>query len=328
MSPPPKARPTISVLVPTLNRHDDWLEFLPSLVAQTQTPLELVVVDAGQDPRIEPLLRAGLAGSGIDLQYARSEAGTSLQRNKALDMVRGEFVFMFDDDTVLEPDYIERTMECFSLPYDPPVGCVLGSFKEVRSRKGPVQHWYRLFRLSHSVFGNQAGTYASGGFVTLKAPTEVVQVPVASGGRTAYRRACFDEERFAEFLPGYTMSEDVEVSWRVGKQWTIVHTPHARMHHKVSPSNRLRAPEIARRHVYSRYFFFSRHMPKKPTNLAAFAWANVGLGTWYMASAVARGTPGPTAMAKGLLTGYKLCWDDWRGKLPPVRSTKSDGAGT
>jgi glycosyltransferase involved in cell wall biosynthesis len=80
--------PQVSVIVPTLNRRADLLEFCASLRAQTVRPLELIVVDAGQVTDMEQALIEALAGSGIGLTYRRSRAGTSLQRNVALDLVR------------------------------------------------------------------------------------------------------------------------------------------------------------------------------------------------------------------------------------------------
>ena len=75
---------SISVIVPTLNRLDDLLVFIESLCKQTIKPQELVVVDAGTIDDLQSQLQDALNGSGIDLQYARSEAGTSLQRNVAI----------------------------------------------------------------------------------------------------------------------------------------------------------------------------------------------------------------------------------------------------
>jgi len=100
--------PKVSVIVPTLNRRMDLLEFADSLLAQTVRPFEFLVVDAGSVPDMEQALRDRLSGSGINLVYRRSAAGTSLQRNVALDLMQGEFVLLCDDDLLLEPDYLEK----------------------------------------------------------------------------------------------------------------------------------------------------------------------------------------------------------------------------
>ena len=113
--------PRISVIIPTIGRPDDLRKMFATLIVQTVLPHEFVLVNAGPMD-LKDLCEECLADSGIELKYTTSQPGTSLQRNIALDMARGDFYFLFDDDVLLEPDYIERTMECFSLDYDPPVG--------------------------------------------------------------------------------------------------------------------------------------------------------------------------------------------------------------
>ena len=188
----------VSVIVPTLNRRDDLLEFVESLLAQTTPVFELLIVDAGEVPDMEDALASALAGSGVDLFYTRSEAGTSLQRNIALERFRGDYVLLCDDDLLLEPDYVERSLEAFQTPADPPVGCVLGTFSSPARPRGWQQRYFKAFGMTHSVPGDRASMSTSGGVRWLVVPSDVVAVPVASGGRTMYRAACFDDERFDE----------------------------------------------------------------------------------------------------------------------------------
>ena len=96
--------PRLSVIVPTLNRRQDLLEFTETLVQQTIQPDEFIVVDAGSVPDMKEAMLAVLEGSKIDLVYRQSDAGTSLQRNIAMELMTGEIIFMFDDDILLEPD--------------------------------------------------------------------------------------------------------------------------------------------------------------------------------------------------------------------------------
>ena len=86
--------PTTSVIVPTLNRRDDLLAFTKTLIEQTVLPDEFVIVDAGNIENLDKEILNALKGSGIRLQYARSEAGTSLQRNVAMDLANGEIFFI------------------------------------------------------------------------------------------------------------------------------------------------------------------------------------------------------------------------------------------
>jgi len=305
----------LASIVPTLDRPEDIAEFVESLVQQTVPTHQLVVVDAGKDPRIEDILRKGLEGSGIELLYSRSKPGTSLQRNIALEQFDADIVFFFDDDVLLEPDYVEKTLECFEMERNPPVGCVLGTFSSPSRERGWRQRYFHLFGMTHSIPGDAASVSRSGGVRWLIDPPEVVPVPVASGGRTAYRSACLTDERFDEFLPGYTMSEDVEFSHRIAQEWTILQTPKARLFHKRSPTARVNYGDRVSRLLYSRFYFFKKHIAKQPLNLLAFGWTVLGISTFYIGvSAVKSGQGGRFGAARGVVSGYRRCINDLLGR--------------
>ena len=308
-------RPRLSIIVPTLNRRADLLEFTETLTRQTVLPHELIVVDAGQVPDMEAAMLEVLDGSGIELIYRRSEAGTSLQRNIAMDLMTGDYIFMFDDDILLEPDYIERSLEVFQTPAEPAVGCVLGTFTSPSRPRGWQQRWFHLFGMTHSVDGEEAAIHPGGGVRWLIEPSQTVRVPVASGGRTAYRAESIREERFDEFLPGYTLAEDVEFSYRVAQSWTILQSPDCRLFHKRSPNSRVDYGDRVSRLIYSRYYFFQKHLPKDPRHTGAWAWSNLGIVALYMG--VAAGRRGERmGVLRGIARGYKRCAAHMLGRAP------------
>ncbi len=310
-SPPP---PRVSVIVPTLNRRADLLEFTDSLKAQTVLPHELLVVDAGAVPDMEEALRERLHGSGISLIYRRSAAGTSLQRNIALDLMSGDYVALCDDDLLLEPTFIERCLECFALPHSPPVGCVLGTFTSPPRPRGWQQRWFHTFGMTTSVPGDEAWMTRAGGVRWLIEPSRVVRVPVASGGRTVYRAACFDGVRFDEFLPGYTLAEDVELSWRIGQRWSIVQTPYARCFHKRADGGRVDYGDRVSRLLYSQYYFFKKHVKKDPRSLGAFAWTQIGTTVFYTGVGALRAPKGEKLrVVRGIARGYRRVARDLAG---------------
>jgi GT2 family glycosyltransferase len=312
---PRQPRKRVSAIVPTLNRREDLLEFADSLVAQTTRPDELLVVDAGEVPDMEAALRSALEGSGIDLVYRRSEAGTSLQRNIALDLCTGDFVFMFDDDCLMAPDFVERVLEAFDHPASPPVGCVLGTFDNAPRPRGWRQRYFKLFGMTHAVASDEGSMSTSGGVRWPIDPSRIVAIPVASGGRTAYRRDAIGDERFAEFLPGYTMAEDVEFSYRIARRWTVVQSPFARIFHKRAPTARVDYGDRVSRLISSRFYFFKHHIPKDPKHVAAFAWTNLGIASFYTGIGLFKAPGGDrSGTLRGVARGYRRCLDDVLGR--------------
>lgn len=312
------ASPRLSVIVPTIGRPDELRGLIASIRAQTVLPHEMVVVDAGPVANdIETVCADALEGSGIELRYARSEPGTSLQRNVALEHCTGEFYFLFDDDLTVEPDYIERSLECFELPTDPPVGCVLGTFSSPPREGGRARKaWFKAFGLTHARMGDEARMYASGGVQWAQRPSRVIEVPAASGGRTAYRAACFETERFAEYLPGRTQNEDVELSFRIARSWTIVQSPDVVCFHSRVEKGRTKYGDRVARVIYANFYFFKEHRPKDPRHLAAFGWANLGLSAYYVG--VGLGKRSPRDMIGGITQGYRWCLQDLRGEAITV----------
>ncbi|MEC7985265.1 MAG: glycosyltransferase [Myxococcota bacterium] len=298
-------RYTISVIVPTLNRSKDLSVFVESLKAQTIHPTELVIVDAGAESDLEQELRMQLQDTDIQLQYVRSIPGTSLQRNVAMEIAVGDIFFFFDDDIILEPTYIEETLPCFDLPHNPPVGAVLGTFTSPYTLGRVQQIYSKIFRISHTVKGDRAKMMGSSDIQWLIRPSKVVPVPVCSGGRVAYRRECFEKEKWDDFLPGYTMGEDVEISYRISKNWTLVQTPDALLFHKKSDESRDARPERIARRIFSRFYIFNKNLPKTPRNIGAFLWWNIGVVSLYGLSSLREETP--KATLKGIKRGYHLC---------------------
>lgn len=315
---PSSSQATVTVAVPTVNRLDDMVAMARTLVTQTRLPDEFIVVDAGSGADLEGAMRDILAETGIDFTYVRSEKGLPLQRNIAIDLARGDFVFFFDDDVELEPEYIERALEAFDLPLDPPVGCVTGTLTKPPTPGGTRAEIYRAFGLTNWVREGTPELYISGGVRFITEPREPMVVPVAEGCRMAFRKEVFDDHRFIQYLPTYCQSEDVDFTWRISRDWSIVQTPWARLDHKVSPVNRIGYSNQLHQLIYAHYHFFRHYRRKTPANLARFAWAQVGLASIAVARQLTRHEPGPRLLAKGLVDGYRRVARDLVGRPLPV----------
>lgn len=304
--------PRISVITPTLNRHQDVPRYIESLRRQTVLPDELVLVDAGDS--VEKIAREALSDSPMTLVYLRSERGTSVQRNVGLEVAGGEFIFFFDDDGVLRPDYIERSLEAFELDVQPPVGAVMGTMEGVELPNAPERAYRRLFRLGGYVEGEPPTLMSNGQVRWASAPDGIIRVPVVSGGRTAYRREALAEERFDDFLPGYTHGEDVELAIRVATAWTLLQTPHARMVHHYSPAGRRGEGDRVGRALYGAFFRYRKHLPNTPRSAASFGVAAVGLSLMHAVRGLKIGAP--VDMVSGIAWGWKLCAADLAGRPP------------
>ena len=97
----------LSVIVPTLHRSQDLEVLLESFISQTQSPLEILIIDQSDDTKTKELcLRFK---KELPLKYTHSKIKSSTHnRNLGVRQAKGEVVVFLDDDTELEPDYLEQ----------------------------------------------------------------------------------------------------------------------------------------------------------------------------------------------------------------------------
>lgn len=106
--PAPDGGPTVSVVVPTVDRYPWLAPLLDQLAVQTRPPLEVLVVDQTPPDRREPVT----AGDPDRVRVLTMDvAGQCRSRNRALAAARGELVLFLDDDDEIPPDLIERLVD-------------------------------------------------------------------------------------------------------------------------------------------------------------------------------------------------------------------------
>jgi glycosyltransferase involved in cell wall biosynthesis len=111
--------PTVSVVIPAYNAAP-WIEqTIASCLAQTHTPLEVIVVDdASTDDTVQRVERFGAPVRCL----RQASAGPAVARNRGIRAARGEFVAMIDADDTWSPNKLARQLELMQA--DPAIGLV------------------------------------------------------------------------------------------------------------------------------------------------------------------------------------------------------------
>ena len=111
----------VSVVMPALNEEAFIAEAIESVLAQTYSRLELVVVDDGSTDRT-----AAIAASfdGVRVITRPDQGGPAAARNSGLATIRGEYWTIFDADDVMPSQRLERGVAY--LEAHPAVTLVLG----------------------------------------------------------------------------------------------------------------------------------------------------------------------------------------------------------
>ena len=101
----------ISVIVPVYNVEDYLEECINSILSQTYTNLEILIVNDGStDNSLEILQKFSQKDSRISV-FTTENGGLSSARNYAIDRANGKYFTFIDSDDYIEENYIEYLME-------------------------------------------------------------------------------------------------------------------------------------------------------------------------------------------------------------------------
>lgn len=98
--------PQVSVIIPTYNRKAYVQEAIDSVLVQTYTDYEIIVIDDGSTDGTGAALQARY-GDKIHYVWQQNQ-GESVARNKGLEMARGEFIAFLDSDDLWLPEKLNK----------------------------------------------------------------------------------------------------------------------------------------------------------------------------------------------------------------------------
>jgi len=106
--------PTVSVIIPTYNRAALLPRAVRSVIAQSFTDWELIIVDDGSTDDTRPVLSGFTSRLGSRLVVIHhANAGSSAARNRGIDAARGRFVAFLDSDDEYRPNKLARQLDLF-----------------------------------------------------------------------------------------------------------------------------------------------------------------------------------------------------------------------
>ncbi len=226
---------SVSIAIPTKDRHADLADCLASIGRQTRLPDEVIVIEGGKsiiDDKDIPKMLPNTA-----LIHFPDSSGLTASRNKALTLISKDIVIFLDDDLVLDEHFVEKITEPFCTEGFAPIGGVVGNMSNYSPEKDDI-----IPSLIRSVF--LMPMKGDGRFRLSGAPTfvygqdRIKEVEFIAGGITAYRRAVFSEYKFDENLKGPSLGEDDDFSFRISRKYRNYYTPFALALHKQSSANR------------------------------------------------------------------------------------------
>ncbi|WP_339887764.1 glycosyltransferase family A protein [uncultured Flavobacterium sp.] len=102
------ANPFVSVVIPTLNRYEYLKDVLRDLENQSYKNFEVIIVD-----QTDNFKKEFYEGWNLDLKFwFQEEKALWKARNEAIKYAKGEYVLLYDDDSLVEEDWIYEHLKC------------------------------------------------------------------------------------------------------------------------------------------------------------------------------------------------------------------------
>lgn len=267
------------LILATYRRPNEICELLETVNKMRRRPAEVVVVDGSPDDDTRKTVSGWVSKTKVlfNLLYAKSPKGLTRQRNAGIDLSSRRYVFFLDDDCIPQGDYFEEVRRVFIDDPAGDVGAVSGLI--INEMLQPLSLRWRLrlaLRLAPQI---EPGVYHHSGtsvpYNLISPFVGVRPIDTLSGCTMTFRREVLEHERFSEFFDGYAQGEDLEISLRVRRRWSILWCGAARVIHQHALGGRPGSFAKGVMEVRNRHFIWKRHSPNASSSDKLRFWLDV-----------------------------------------------------
>ncbi len=215
----------VSIIIPHLNGKHHLDDCLGSLRRQTFKNFEVLLVDNGSTDGSQDYVRRNFPE--VCLLELGSNHGFTGACNVGYEQSSGEFIILLNNDTEVEPDWLEVIVDAFNAK--PNTGSVASKMLlfDRRDFLHTAGDYYRI----DGIPGNRGVWKRDNGQYDVE---EIVFS--ACGGAAAYRRSMLKEIGFLDD-DFFFSCEDIDLAWRANLAgWDVVYLPTAVVYHKLKAS--------------------------------------------------------------------------------------------
>lgn len=269
--------PRLSVVIPLYNKRETIERALKSVLAQTHSDFDLIVVDDGSTDGSAKAIEA-IRDSRVRI-ITQNNAGVSVARNRGISEAKGNYICLLDADDEWKPNHLRQILGLIRI--NPEAG-IFSNRYEVTSPSGEVTT--RALSLDKSFQGK-----VDDFFHAYQKSRSLLHSSSA-----CVRRECV--ESIGGFPVGEPIGEDVYVWLRMAEEYEVMFDARiAVTHHRDAPNRTTdnHEPVIP---YYLRYYLNDRSPRKLPKSLRNMLASFVLI---YAASSIDRGNRNlPTRYAK------------------------------
>lgn len=235
-------------------RPESLLKLLKSVKLQTLYPDEILIIDGSSNDETKIVLEKNEFKNLKYFLVSKENRGLTRQRNYGISKLSSDckVVCFLDDDTILETDYFEQTIETFKINFDV-VGVGGVAINEYKWKLQEPNVFYNrkkyylfegyfykeglrniarnYFKLDSNLGSGKMPGYSHGRTSGFPLTGKTYEVDLLVGMSMSFRRNVLDSIKFSKFFEGYGLYEDADFSLRAlqfGKNVinTNVHLSH------------------------------------------------------------------------------------------------------
>lgn len=190
--------PLISVVVPTYNHSNYIQNAIQSVLDQTYSNIELIIVNDGSTDKTSEILTTFENNLTIQIIHQKN-LGLSTARNTGIKRAQGDYIALLDADDLMEPNRLE--LQYTEMQANPTIEVLYTSVLLINENQVPIKT-LRREKIDPT------------DFLTI----EFFRNQIPSPSTIMARRSAFEKEIFAS---NYTLSEDLEWTIRAAHSLTF-----------------------------------------------------------------------------------------------------------
>lgn len=308
---------SLTVAICTRDREQELARCVESVAAACRRVgggVEVLVVDDGElrEDCVERLRNTAQQAQARFRYYRKpaGERGLFRSRLEAIRRAQGDIILFLDDDVEIFPNYLELLTSRYQA--DASIVGIGGVDLFAGRGRWLISAFYRLFLLE----GPRLGRLSASGFpdATYKwrHQHEAFETERLHGCNMSFRRFVLQHLEPGQWLDGYSVGEDLLLSWIARGAGKLLVDPALRVLHHASPASRDSREMVAASIVVNHFRLLQLYR--------APLWRYLALGWSVMGLLLAAVLRGNVTNLKGYLSGIKTAIALWRRKgKPPIR---------
>lgn len=282
-----------SVAIPTKDRPEELMRCLKCVLAQSIRPEKIIIVDDGNlDIRIieevlisdKDIQKSGFAFNKNDLVYLKKDKpGLIESLNIAADLCQTDWILLLDDDIFINNNFMDKMLEVLQTYKNPEHLAAISGTATILGDKGKtIRTKIRLMAERFFLInGGYDGRFFPSGFSTdytygyhPNRPFKVEHVP---GGLSLWRTQILRKYRFDKAYTGYGLGCDMDLSYRVSRDYDTICHPYANAIHAKSQRSRISKRTFGEMRIRNRFYFYRTSFRKTLFTHICFSWAIFGM---------------------------------------------------